>query len=228
MAENPRDLQMALNAISIYCEQWKLKINVDKTKIIRFAKIRSNHTPQDFWLKGEKVEVVENYVYLGTTFSFNGKYRHAKMKQVTQAQRALFAIKAQKERYNLPVDIVLDLFDKMILPILLYGCEIWGFEDIDCIEIFYRKFLKYVLRVNMQTTNCMVYGETGRKPLGLKIKSRMICFWHKTLTGVNNKLSFKLLHLLNNLKLRNQYSSPWLLNIERILNSCGLGYVWLN
>ena len=56
---------------------------------------------------------------------------------------------------------MLDLFDKMILPILLYGCEIWGFENLDNIEVFYRKFLKYILKVNQQTPNCMVYGETG-------------------------------------------------------------------
>merc|ERR1712055_732350 len=41
MAENPRDLQEALNAVSYYCELWKLKINVNKTKIIRFEKRKS-------------------------------------------------------------------------------------------------------------------------------------------------------------------------------------------
>ena len=46
------------------------------------------------------------------------------------------------------LDIVLDLFDKMILSILLYGSEIWGYEYIDSIEIFYRNFLKYILRLN--------------------------------------------------------------------------------
>jgi hypothetical protein len=29
--------------------------------------------------------------------------------------------------YKLSVKIQLDLFDKMIKPILLYGCEVWGF-----------------------------------------------------------------------------------------------------
>ena len=61
-----------------------------------------------------------------------------------------------------PFDMTLDLFDKMILPILLYGCEIWGFEDVGLIEVFYRKFLKYVLKLNKQTPNCMVYGESGK------------------------------------------------------------------
>merc|ERR1712013_769956 len=103
---------------------------------------------QDFWLNDEKVEVVESYVYLGTTFSSNGKFSEAIEKQINQAHRALFVIKSRKDKYNLPLDIVLDLFDKMILPVLLYGCEIWGLEKLEKlenIEIFHRKFLKYIL-----------------------------------------------------------------------------------
>ena len=90
----------------------------------------------------------------------------------------------------------------MILPILLYGCEIWGFEDLENIEIFYRKFLKYILKVKSQTTDCMVYGETGRVPLDIIIKTRMGVFWHKTVTGLNTKLSYRLLYL--KYKLRDQ------------------------
>ena len=108
-------------------------------------------------------------------------------------------MKLKKEKFDLPFDIILDLFDKMILPVLLYGCEIWGYEDIKEIEVFYRKFLKEVLRLNKQTTNCMVYGEAGRKPLSIIVKTRMVCFWHKTMMGAESKLSYKITHLLRKL-----------------------------
>ena len=32
---------------------------------------------------------------------------------------------------NLSIDIQLTLFDSMVTPILLYGCEAWGNENID-------------------------------------------------------------------------------------------------
>ena len=136
MAENKEELQVALHAVGGYCRLWKLQVNVSKTKIIKFKKRKSKKFPNDhydFRLNNEKVEVVDSYVYLGTTISYNGKYKEAIKKQVLQAQRALFAIKRKKEMYDLPFDITLDLFDKMILPILLYGCEIWGFEDVGLI-----------------------------------------------------------------------------------------------
>ena len=99
MAESPIDLQEALNAVANYCELWNLKININKTKIIRFAKRRSpnNQTnPFNFLLNGEKVDIVDHYVYLGTTISYNGRYKEAMLKQVLQAHRALFTIKAKK------------------------------------------------------------------------------------------------------------------------------------
>ena len=82
MAEDPNDLQLALNGLNLYCEQWSLKINVEKTKIIRFSNRRPRTPQKEFWLNNEKVEYVENYVYLGTTISFNGQYKEAIKKQI--------------------------------------------------------------------------------------------------------------------------------------------------
>ena len=45
-------------------------------------------------------------------------------------QRALYGLLAKSHNLNLPVDLQLQLFDQVILPVLLYGCEIWGFENL--------------------------------------------------------------------------------------------------
>ena len=42
----------------------------------------------------------------------------------------------------LPLDLQLQLFDQLILPILLYGCEIWGFEKITQTVAFYGTAIK--------------------------------------------------------------------------------------
>ena len=74
----------------------------------------------------------------------------------------------------------------------------------------------------------MVYGETGRTKLSVIIKTRMISFWHKTSTGLNTKLSYRLLYLLNNLNRQNNKFSPWIKQIKQTLNSCDMRNVWLN
>ena len=141
LAENAKELQMALDALADYCRIWKLKINIDKTKIIRFSKRRCKKL-NVFRLNGEVIEIVDNYVYLGTTIRFNGKFHDAKMKQVTQAKKAFSAIFSQKVKLQLPLDIYLNLFDQMVLPVLMYGCEVWEYENLDILETFFRSFLK--------------------------------------------------------------------------------------
>ena len=80
MAEKHEELQKALKATLDYCKLWKLKINVDKTKIIRFSKRKPRNSPDPFLLNNEPVEIVDTYTYLGTIFSYNGKFNNAKHK----------------------------------------------------------------------------------------------------------------------------------------------------
>ena len=88
----------------------------------------------------------------------------------------------------LPIDIQLELFNKLIKPILLYGCEIWGVGDLSKIEQVQLKFLNFILNVKKSTPNCIVYGETGVKPLKLDIQRRIVAYWHKLVHPETNNL----------------------------------------
>ena len=54
------------------------------------------------------------------------------------------------------IDTKLHLFDVMIKPILLYGCEVWGYQNSEQIEIFLRNFLRRVLRIRNSASKAMV------------------------------------------------------------------------
>ena len=64
LAETATDLQTSLNALSSYCHEWDLTVNLSKTKVVIFSKgrITSHH---GFTYNGEEVEVVDDYTYLG-------------------------------------------------------------------------------------------------------------------------------------------------------------------
>ena len=78
------------------------------------------------------------------------------------------------ERHNLSIECLLDFFDKIVKPILLYGCEVWGFSDNYVIEKIRLKFCKLILHLKQSTPNCMIYGELGRFPLYIDIKTSNI------------------------------------------------------
>jgi len=65
----------------------------------------------------------------------------------------------------------------LVKPILLYGCETWGFGNIDMLERVQLIFLKYILGLKASTPNAMVYGETGVFQLKFDIETRVIKYW---------------------------------------------------
>ena len=161
LAKTACDLQKVLDALSDYCKQWKMTVNASKTKIIIFSRGKIRNKPS-FKIGIESIDVVDEYIYLGTTSCCNGSFKKAITKQISQAKDAMFSLIAKAQRLNLPIDIVVELYDQLVLPILLHGSEIWGFSDISAIEVMYGTFLRGILKLNRSTANCMVYGELGK------------------------------------------------------------------
>lgn len=99
---------------------------------------------------------------------------------VDSARRGLFLLKQYiSTNPEILPGLQLELFDIMIKPILTYGSEVWGLNNLDSIETFYLSFLKSMLCVKKSTPNCYVYGDFGVFPLQIDIKMRIAKYWLK-------------------------------------------------
>lgn len=56
-------------------------VNTAKTKAVVFSRGKVRNI----------VEVVDEYVYLGTTFNYNSKFRKAQIKHLIQTRRAMYS-----------------------------------------------------------------------------------------------------------------------------------------
>ena len=82
---------------------------------------------------GNIIEIVDTFKYLGVNFSRTGSFK------------AMYSVITKCRSHNLSIDCKLDLFDKIIKPVMLYGCEIWGFSNLSLIERLHLKFCKHIL-----------------------------------------------------------------------------------
>ena len=73
---DPKSLQAQIDNVHNYSTKCKLKINVKKTKICVFEKKKQNHKTK-FNIGGEKLEIVDNFIYLGINFVYNGNMSKA-------------------------------------------------------------------------------------------------------------------------------------------------------
>lgn len=172
-----------------------------------------------FYINNEELERVDNFCYLGVTFHFNGSFKECMSANVLKAKKALFGLRKQLSDTDIDINCQLKLFDTAIVPILLYGCEVWGFENCEIIETFHRSYLRKLLGVHKSAPNCMVYGETGRYPLEYIIKRRMINFWFRVRKH-SSKLSNAICRVQEKLGDLKWYSS-----IKNILNEAGIPHV---
>ena len=171
----------------------------------------------------EYIDTTNTYYYLDVTFSTSGSFLQARKHVSQQARKATYLLFTKAHNADLPVDLILKLFDQTVLPILTYGSEIYGFENLDIIEKVHSEFLRKLLKSRKSTTLYMLYREFGRYPISIQVTSRMIQFWSKLLVN-KNKISCKIyFYMLNQSNIR----FKWLSEIKSILDSVGLSNFWL-
>ena len=124
----------------------------------------------------------------------------------------------------LPIDLQIKLFDHTVLPIMTYSCEVFGFENVQILERIHTGFLRRITRTKKCTPLYMLYGELGRYPIEIIIKSRMVNFWNRIITGKQEKLSYKLYQAVRYLL---PQSSKWICFIRQILSDVGRYDLWL-
>ena len=171
-------------------------------------------------MNGQKLEIVETLTYLGC-------FIETRKKRVEQAHKALFSIYKLIQNECIPIDVQLKMFDSMVEPILLYGSEVWVFEDMYLIEQFHLKFSKIILNMRNTTANCMVYGDLGRFPLELRAKLRMISSWARLVQN-EDKRSNMLYCFLFCLHSKGNHSFKWIEYIKKTWNELGMSYTYTN
>ena len=108
-----------------YCKNWKLTVIASNPKIIAFGNIRGR--VPELKISGRTLEVVDEYKYLGIYLSKTG----SSLQLTFQNKPIEPSISLKSKTLGLPSDLQLDLFNKTVKPMLLYGAEVWGIGKLD-------------------------------------------------------------------------------------------------
>ena len=144
---------------------------------------------------------------------------------MNEARCSLFSIYKRIRNQPIPIDLHLKLFDSIVEPILLYGSEVWGFENTIDIEWIHLQFCINILHLRKGTPNYMVYGELGRLPVSINIKMRMVGFWNRLVSN-EHKLSSHLYRLKVSLHNSGVHEFKWIKSIQNIFSNTCLRYIF--
>lgn len=164
MSENLEDLKEALRLIKKYLLDRKLRLNLEKCKVMKFRnKGRGKYSGKDRMIvDGENVQFVSEFTYLGVIFQASGICftKHIE-KRVRMALLATFGI---RQLTDLSLETALKLFDLKISPIASYGIEIiWPYlskNDFEKLEKTKSRYIKQLLGLSKVNYSRYVYEIT--------------------------------------------------------------------
>ncbi len=114
-----------------------------------------------FTLNNTTLQHALQYNYLGLVLTPTGNFNLAIKALLVKARRALHAIRTRLFKTDIPIRIWTKIFDSVILPIALYGSEIWGptsnYSHKDWLkhplEALHVEFCRSILHVHRNTPN---------------------------------------------------------------------------
>ena len=129
--------------------------------------------------------------------------------------------------YDIPIQIVCNLFDSYVGSIFNYNYEVWGFNQAENIERVYRKFCKRLLNVKTNTNSLTILSELGRYPLIINKKIRIIKYWLKLHTQKsNNCILAAVIKQQKSEITKDRHIKTWCNKVKILLESTGFFDIW--
>ena len=224
MGDRIGHIQCLLDNLSLYCSKWGLSVNMEKTKFMVFRNggiVKSN---EKVYFYGNKIEQSSYYKYLGLLISSRLSWSPAQRTLSQQAEKAMNYIYKVNYECNFSYMTSSNIFDKCVLPIVLYGSEIWGVKAHNVIECVLLKFCRQQLGVGTNAPAPALLGECGRSNLYVNCYIRSIKYWLKLIQIPDGSLLKSCYTML--LKHCNAGRINWAWEIKQLLYRFGFGYIW--
>ena len=162
-------------------------------------------------------------------FSCGGALTRDQKTLAEQASKATFSLFTYFYKFSHISPIVkYEFFEKMIIPILRYGCEVWGFHQGPDVERVHLQFMKRIIVVKKSTQNDFVYGEFGKIPLINRRKVQILKYWLKIVQGEKPLYVNISYHVLYEQVVNRVNCVNWVSQIRDMLFHLGFGEVWYN
>ena len=239
LSETKEGLQNSLNKLSDYCDKWQLTVNCKKTKTMILSSGKTKETAL-FKYKGEIIESVNEFKFLGNCISKNGNLISSAKQLAQKALKVMYSIRSYTSNITqMPANLACHLFDSLVRPILTFNSEIWymdiyrSYHNSDCrakqnkiktdyfhfidrsiVDGVHTKFCKFTLGVKKYASNLAARAELGRYPIDCFIKTQSLLYEERLFNRETNPLLKECYNVSKMLHLNGIYS--WYTYINHI------------
>ncbi len=145
---------------------------------------------QKFVFKGDVIERVQTFKYLGilleTTPNFDSAVEHL----AVASRRSLFALNCRcVELHITDIKLRYDLFNTSMHFTASYACEVWvDSKKIEAIKVVYRWFLKSLPGVRKTTSTSIVLAKFGKFPFEHFAWGQVLLYYSRASTVIKDHI----------------------------------------
>ncbi|GFR58388.1 endonuclease-reverse transcriptase [Elysia marginata] len=181
IAENESDLQKLLDVVYSESQKKGLELNSKKTEGMVISR-KANSLPVNVTVNKNKLTQRENFKYLGTLISSDGRSDTEIQARIAQAKTTFQKMKSILTNQYVSIQTRKRVLECYIEPILMYGSEAWIITNkfkkkLEAVEIW---FLRRMLKIpwTAKKTNERVLQEAqSKRSLLDKIRKRQATFF---------------------------------------------------
>ena len=143
---NRRAVTAAFSALEKESRRMGLVVNEDKTKYMLSTTKEAARTGSNITVDSYTFEVVQEFVYLGTSININNNVSLEIQRRITLANKCYYGLNRQLSSRALSRRTKLALYKTLIIPVLVYGAESWTLSAADekSLGTFERKVLRKI------------------------------------------------------------------------------------
>ena len=146
LANDENELQSLLNALSSWCSDNCMNINVVKSNIVHFRTPSVTRSDFIFICGGHIVNYSSKYTYLGLVLNEFLDYNVTAKAVAQSANRALGLVIAKcKILGGASYDVFNKLYENLVCSVIEYGAGIWGLKNYSCINSIHHRARRFFL-----------------------------------------------------------------------------------
>lgn len=179
VSNNERELQENMNIWNEILEEYGMRINKEKTKVMA---VTEEPKKINIYLEEMELEQVKQFEYLGVTIEDTGKQEIEINKRTGKAIKIYYAMNKQFiNKKEITRQTKIKIFNAIYRPILTYGCETWVLNDrqkskIQATEMKYLRRVKGVTKLD-RIKNQDIRDELETESIMDFIKKRQLGWW---------------------------------------------------
>jgi hypothetical protein len=179
-----------------------------------------------------ELAVKPSFIYLGMVFDETCGSKGSVGRNLEKGRKAMYALIRRCYQLNIwNVGLRCHLFDTLVVPVLNYGCEVWGAANMAKggssltstqteFETLHMAFLKQILMVNKTASTPVIMYELNRHPISHSWLKAMCNFWNKVMERDGDDLVK--MAAMESWNLAAKYKNCWAANFKLCLKRGGV------